>query len=211
MKKAMIMLLAAALSLCLFGCNNGGENGDPSKNSATADSATQAATQIPYSEKTQVVGSDEFGYMEIPDNFKLLPQAEGKADLQYADPTGAVVLTMNKLSADISSLNAMQSIENMVKQNGATDVKTEFESKVNNMSAMRLDCCYPAEKKSVTIYLVPSLEGTNYLAAEYPKGDDTALQYIQSWNNIQKSSTKTGKIKKNTCILNKYVLRYYLR
>ena len=208
MKKAFILLFAAMFTLCMFGCDDSGKNNETSQSSATADSATQAATQIPYSEKTQVVGSDEFGYMDIPDNFKLLPQPEGKTDLQYADPSGTVVITLNKLSAEISSLNAMQSIENMVKQNGATDVKKEFESKVNNMSAMRLDCYYPAEKKSVTVYLVPSLEGTNYIAAEYPKGDDTALKYIQSWRNVQKSSTKTGKIKKNTCILNKYVLRY---
>lgn len=216
MKKAMILLLAVSLSLCLFGCGDGGKTDETSQSSATADSATadsatEPATRIAYSDKTQRVGSDEFGYMDIPDNFKLLPQPEGKTDLQYADPSGTVVITLNKLSADISSLNAMQSIENMVKQGGATDIKKEFESKVNNMSAMRLDCYYPAEKKSVTVYLVPSLEGTNYIAAEYPKGDDTALKYIQSWRNVQKSSTKTGKIKKNTCILNKYVLRYYLR
>ncbi len=196
MKKAFILLFAAMFTLCMFGCGDSGKNNETSQSSATADSATQAATQIPYSEKTQVVGSDEFGYMDIPDNFKLLPQPEGKTDLQYADPSGTVVITLNKLSAEISSLNAMQSIENMVKQNGATDVKKEFESKVNNMSAMRFDCYYPAEKKSVTVYLVPSLEGTNYIAAEYPNGDDTALQYIQSWSNVQKASTKTGKIKK---------------
>ncbi len=196
MKRAIILLLAAVFALCLFGCNIGGKSDDPSNSSATPDSTKKVVTRIIYSNKTQEIGNDEFGYMSIPDNFQMLPKAEGKADLQYADPSGAVVFTMNKLSADISSLNAMQNIEETVKQNGATNIKKEFESSVNNMSAMRLDCYYPNEQKSVTVYLVPSLEGTNYLAAEYPKDDEKALKYIQSWSNTQKSSTQTGKIKK---------------
>lgn len=196
MKRAVSILIIAVLALCLFGCNNGGNDAASSKSGATEDSATQPATQIHYSDKTQEIGNEGLGYMSVPDNFTQLPQAEGKYDLQYADPSGTVVFTLNKLSSEVSSLNAMLSIEETVKKNGATEVETDMDTSVNNMKALRLDCYYPGEKKSVTIFLVPSLESTNYIAAEYPKGDKTALEYLQSWHNTQKTTKQTSKIKK---------------
>ncbi len=194
MKKPFALLISAVLFLSFFGCS-GQENS--SQSSATADEAqssnaaetTIAATiDVEYSDKNQTIGSEIFGYMEIPDNFTALPTEGTRSDLQYADPTGTTVYTLNIISSGVTPSAAVTSIETNFKNLGAQDVAVDFNGFVGDLDAIQIGCTFPAEKKSATVLLVPSLDRINYIAAEYPVGDTKAVQYLQSWTQKNKKS-----------------------
>ncbi len=187
MKKPFALLISAVLFLSFFGCS-GQENS--SQSSATADEAQSsnaaettiaAAIDVEYSDKTQTIGSEIFGYMEIPDNFTALPTEGTRSDLQYADPTGTTVYTLNIISSGVTPSAAVTSIETNFKNLGAQDVAVDFNGFVGDLDAIQIGCTFPTEKKNATVLLVPSLDRINYIAAEYPVGDTKAVQYLQTW------------------------------
>ena len=192
MKKPFALLISAVLFLSFFGCS-GQENS--SQSSATADEAQSsnaaettiaAAIDVEYSDKTQTIGSEIFGYMEIPDNFTALPTEGTRSDLQYADPTGTTVYTLNIISSGVTPSAAVTSIETNFKNLGAQDVAVDFNGFVGDLDAIQIGCTFPAEKKNATVLLVPSLDRINYIAAEYPVGDTKAVQYLQTWTQKNK-------------------------
>lgn len=192
MKKPFALLISAVLFLSFFGCS-GQENS--SQSSATADEAQSsnaaettiaAAIDVEYSDKTQTIGSEIFGYMEIPDNFTALPTEGTRSDLQYADPTGTTVYTLNIISSGVTPSAAVTSIETNFKSLGAQDVAVDFNGFVGDLDAIQIGCTFPAEKKNATVLLVPSLDRINYIAAEYPVGDTKAVQYLQTWTQKNK-------------------------
>lgn len=194
MKKPFALLISAVLFLSFFGCS-GQENS--SQSSATADEAQSsnaaettiaAAIDVEYSDKTQTIGSEIFGYMEIPDNFTALPTEGTRSDLQYADPTGTTVYTLNIISSGVTPSAAVTSIETNFKSLGAQDVAVDFNGFVGDLDAIQIGCTFPAEKKNATVLLVPSLDRINYIAAEYPVGDTKAVQYLQTWTQKNKKS-----------------------
>ena len=194
MKKPFALLISAVLFLSFFGCS-GQENS--SQSSATADEAQSsnsaettiaAAIDVEYSDKTQTIGSEIFGYMEIPDNFTALPTEGTRSDLQYADPTGTTVYTLNIISSGVTPSAAVTSIETNFKNLGAQDVAVDFNGFVGDLDAIQIGCTFPAEKKNATVLLVPSLDRINYIAAEYPVGDTKAVQYLQTWTQKNKKS-----------------------
>ena len=194
MKKPFALLISAVLFLSFFGCS-GQENS--SQSSATADEAQSsnaaettiaAAIDVEYSDKTQTIGSEIFGYMEIPDNFTALPTEGTRSDLQYADPTGTTVYTLNIISSGITPSAAVASIETNFKNLGAQDVAVDFNGFVGDLDAIQIGCTFPAEKKNATVLLVPSLDRINYIAAEYSVGDTKAVQYLQTWTQKNKKS-----------------------
>ena len=194
MKKPFALLISAVLFLSFFGCS-GQENS--SQSSATADEAQSsnaaettiaAAIDVEYSDKTQTIGSEIFGYMEIPDNFTALPTEGTRSDLQYADPTGTTVYTLNIISSGITPSAAVTSIETNFKNLGAQDVAVDFNGFVGDLDAIQIGCTFPAEKKNATVLLVPSLDRINYIAAEYSVGDTKAVQYLQTWTQKNKKS-----------------------
>ena len=194
MKKPFALLISAVLFLSFFGCS-GQENS--SQSSATADEAQSsnaaettiaAAIDVEYSDKNQTIGSEIFGYMEIPDNFTALPTEGTRSDLQYADPTGTTVYTLNIISSGVTPSAAVTSIETNFKNLGAQDVAVDFNGFVGDLDAIQIGCTFPAEKKNATVLLVPSLDRINYIAAEYPVGDTKAVQYLQTWTQKNKKS-----------------------
>ena len=194
MKKPFALLISAVLFLSFFGCS-GQENS--SQSSATADEAQSsnaaettiaAAIDVEYSDKNQTIGSEIFGYMEIPDNFTALPAEGTRSDLQYADPTGTTVYTLNIISSGITPSAAVASIETNFKNLGAQDVAVDFNGFVGDLDAIQIGGTFPTEKKNATVLLVPSLDRINYIAAEYPVGDTKAVQYLQTWTQKNKKS-----------------------
>lgn len=194
MKKPFALLISAVLFLSFFGCSGQEKS---SQSSATADEAQSsnaaettiaAAIDVEYSDKTQTIGSEIFGYMEIPDNFTALPTEGTRSDLQYADPTGTTVYTLNIISSGVTPSAAVTSIETNFKNLGAQDVAVDFNGFVGDLDAIQIGCTFPAEKKNATVLLVPSLDRINYIAAEYPVGDTKAVQYLQTWTQKNKKS-----------------------
>ncbi len=195
MKKTVALLLSGIIFLSFFGCS--GQENSP-ESSATADEAAQtsgadettisAVTDVEYSDKTQTIGSEILGYMDIPDNFSALPTEGTRSDLQYADPTGTTVFTLNIISSGVSSTAAVTSIETNFKNLGAQDVAVDFNGFVGDLDAIQIGCTFPNEKKNATVLLVPSLDRINYLAVEYPVGDTKAVQYLQTWTQKNKKS-----------------------
>ena len=195
MKRFAALLLSGIIFLSLFGCS-GQEN--LSESSATADEAAQtsgvaettiaAVIDVEYSDKTQTIGSEILGYMDIPKNFAALPTEGTRNDLQYADPTGTTVFTLNIISSGVTPSAAVANIETSFKKLGAQDLAVDFNGFVGDLQAIQIGCTFPSEKKNATVLLVPSLDRINYIAAEYPVGDTKAVQYLQSWVQKQKKS-----------------------
>ena len=193
MKKTVILLLSGIL-LLFYGCS--GQDNSP-ESSATADEAQTsevtettmtAVTNVEYSDKNQTIGSEILGYMDIPDNFSVLPTEGTRSDLQYADPTGTSVFTLNIISSEITPSAAVTNIETNFKGLGAQDIAVDFDGFIGDLDAIQIGCTFPAEKKNVTVLLVPSLDRINYIAAEYPIGDTKAVQYLQTWTQKKKNN-----------------------
>ena len=187
MKRFAALILSGIIIISLFGCS---AQENSSESSATADEAQTskviettiaAAVNVEYSDKNQTIGSEIFGYMDIPDNFTALPTEGTRSDLQYADPTGTTVFTLNIISSGVTPSAAVTNIETNFKNLGAQDVAVDFNGFVGDLDAIQIGCTFPSEKKNATVLLVPSLDRINYIAAEYPVGDIKAVQYLQSW------------------------------
>lgn len=67
--------------------------------SALTQSGTDAITDID-SEQVQMVGNDELGYVKIPADWVRFFDIEGGTDLQYSNPAGTAILTLNIFSLD---------------------------------------------------------------------------------------------------------------
>jgi hypothetical protein len=98
MKKIITLSTLLLCSLSLIACSNS-EKKNEVKTEASS-SVQEASSQEPSSsqkqtEETQVVGSDDYGYVKIPKSWVHSKEIEGGDDIQYCDGTDVNIVTLN--------------------------------------------------------------------------------------------------------------------
>ena len=98
MKKLITLSTLLLCSLSLIACSKS-EKKNEVKTEASS-SVQEASSQEPSSsqkqtEETQVVGSDDYGYVKIPKSWVHFKEIEGGDDIQYCDGTDVNIVTLN--------------------------------------------------------------------------------------------------------------------
>ena len=98
MKKITILSTLLLCSLSLIACSHS-EKANEVKTEASS-SVQETSSQEPSSsqkqtEETQVVGSDDYGYVKIPKSWVHFKEIEGGDDIQYCDGTDVNIVTLN--------------------------------------------------------------------------------------------------------------------
>ena len=98
MKKIITLSTLLLCSLSLIACSNS-EKKNEVKTEASS-SVQEVSSQEPSSsqkqtEETQIVGSDDYGYVKIPKSWVHFKEIEGGDDIQYSDGTDVNIVTLN--------------------------------------------------------------------------------------------------------------------
>lgn len=98
MKKIITLSTLLLCSLSLIACSNS-EKKNEVKTEASS-SVQEVSSQEPSSsqkqtEETQLVGSDDYGYVKIPKSWVHFKEIEGGDDIQYCDGTDVNIVTLN--------------------------------------------------------------------------------------------------------------------
>lgn len=98
MKKLITLSTLLLCSLSLIACKYLEKTNEVK--TETSSSVQEASSQEPSSsqkmtEETQVVGSDDYGYVKIPKSWVHFKEIEGGDDIQYCDGTDVNIVTLN--------------------------------------------------------------------------------------------------------------------
>ena len=100
MKKSLFLATILISSFALTACSNKGQT-ESSTNVITSSSSSQeASTSTTTSsdkktEETQVIGSDEYGFVKVPKSWIKFNEVQGGNDIQYSDGTDVNIVTLN--------------------------------------------------------------------------------------------------------------------
>lgn len=105
-KKYLLLFLVILVSVSLGACNSSGNS--KSKSSSQISSSSKVSEKANGSlsssatkkndvktEETQRVGSDDYGYIDIPKNWLKFRDVDGGDSIQYTDGSGYNIVTMN--------------------------------------------------------------------------------------------------------------------
>ena len=98
MKKLITLSTLLLCSLSLIACKHLEKTNEVK--TEISSSVQEASSQEPSSsqkmtEETQVVGSDDYGYVKIPKSWVHFKEIEGGDDIQYCDGTDVNIVTLN--------------------------------------------------------------------------------------------------------------------
>ena len=100
MKKSLFLATNFDIKFALTACSNKGQT-ESSTNVITSSSSSQeASTSTTTSsdkktEETQVIGSDEYGFVKVPKSWIKFNEVQGGNDIQYSDGTDVNIVTLN--------------------------------------------------------------------------------------------------------------------
>ena len=98
MKKIITLSTLLVCSLSLIACSNS-EKKNEVKTEASSNvqeaSSQESSSSQKQTEETQVVGSDDYGYVKIPKSWVHFKEIEGGDDIQYCDGTDVNIVTLN--------------------------------------------------------------------------------------------------------------------
>lgn len=203
--KQHICILLAGLCLLLSGCGTLEENLEKNQLTPSVETVSPSAEPAPVSEPPalpsadvtfplptepaetgnleglQTVGTEEFGYVSIPDDWLRFYDLDGGTDFQYSDPTHACIITLNVFSdeglteeqkAQLTDELAAQSLWYNLEQNGVQDIQGAHVT-LNGIPALQVYGVFTSEDYDQTSIIVcwtfQSEDGVlHYVAAEAP-------------------------------------------
>lgn len=98
MKKIITLSTLLLCSLSLIACSNSEKKNDvktEASSSVQEASSQESSSSQKQTEETQVVGSDDYGYVKIPKSWVHFKEIEGGDDIQYCDGTDVNIVTLN--------------------------------------------------------------------------------------------------------------------
>ena len=99
MKKVITLSSILLCSLCLAACNTT-KNTSAEKTETTSVQETTVATTTAPIKDTQWIGSDDYGYVKVPQSWIQFKDVNGGDDIQYSDGTDINVVTLNTFKAE---------------------------------------------------------------------------------------------------------------
>ena len=99
MKKVITLSSILLCSLCLAACNTT-KNTSAEKTETTSVQETTVATTTASIKDTQWIGSDDYGYVKVPQSWIKFKDVNGGDDIQYSDGTDINIVTLNTFKAE---------------------------------------------------------------------------------------------------------------
>lgn len=188
MKKKMIVALLCA-GICLSGCskivkdftkgfeegvNEGLQQKNPQEQTDIKDKP-ETSYEIP--EGMQRVGTAEFGYADVPEDWVQFKDVEGGTDFQYSDITGRNIITMNVFETDglteeqKASFDAMAAAQTVAynMENDAVDTPLQLETATTTLGGYTAYQVYAAYEEGTMLvtWCFETEDGiVHYVAAE---------------------------------------------
>lgn len=98
MKKLITLSTLLLCSLSLIACSNSEKKNEvktEASSSVQEASSQESSSSQKQTEETQIVGSDDYGYVKIPKSWVHFKEIEGGDDIQYCDGTDVNIVTLN--------------------------------------------------------------------------------------------------------------------
>ena len=98
MKKIITLSTLLLCSLSLIACSNSEKTNEvktEASSSVQEASSQESSSSQKQTEETQIVGSDDYGYVKIPKSWGHFKEIEGGDDIQYCDGTDVNIVTLN--------------------------------------------------------------------------------------------------------------------
>lgn len=98
MKKIITLSTLLLCSLSLIACSNSEKTNEvktEASSSVQEASSQESSSSQKQTEETQIVGSDDYGYVKIPKSWVHFKEVEGGDDIQYCDGTDVNIVTLN--------------------------------------------------------------------------------------------------------------------
>ena len=98
MKKIITLSTLLLCSLSLIACSNSEKTNEvktEASSSVQEASSQESSSSQKQTEETQIAGSDDYGYMKIPQSWVHFKEIEGGDDIQYCDGTDVNIVTLN--------------------------------------------------------------------------------------------------------------------
>lgn len=105
MKKILLLASILLTSVTLVACSNKSQT-ESSTNVITSSSSSQegstptTTSSDKKTEETQVIGSDEYGFVKVPKSWIKFNELEGGNDIQYSDGTDVNIVTLNTFKVE---------------------------------------------------------------------------------------------------------------
>ena len=99
MKKVITLSSILLCSICLAACNTT-KNTSAEKTETTSVQETTVATTTASIKDTQWIGSDDYGYVKVPQSWIQFKDVNGGDDIQYSDGTDINIVTLNTFKAE---------------------------------------------------------------------------------------------------------------
>ena len=107
MKKLLILGTVVTASVFLASCSNKSQTATEESSSAVVSSSSSQETSSSSSdvseakkEETQIIGSNEYGFVKVPKSWVRFHEVEGGNDIQYSDGTDINIVTLNTFKAE---------------------------------------------------------------------------------------------------------------
>ena len=107
MKKLLISGTVVLASVFLALCSNKSQTATEESSTAVVSSSSSLETSSSSSavseakkEETQIIGSNEYGFVKVPKSWVRFHEVEGGNDIQYCDGTDINIVTLNTFKAE---------------------------------------------------------------------------------------------------------------
>ena len=195
MKKVITLSSILLCSLCLAACNTT-KNTSAEKTETTSVQETTVATTTAPIKDTQWIGSDDYGYVKVPQSWIQFKDVNGGDDIQYSDGTDINIVTLNTFKAEQFGISEseLEKVDPIQISNSIYQSKSESpdfskvwgsKSTIGGYDAYQVNCIAKTGKYLV-IWIFKSDDGKfRYVSLE---GDldtikELALTIEESWTN----------------------------
>lgn len=101
MKKILLLASILLTSVTLVACSNQAQTqGNSSKTTSQDSTNSNTLSSTQNSEESQVIGSDEYGFVKVPKSWIKFNEVQGGNDIQYSDGTDVNIVTLNTFKAE---------------------------------------------------------------------------------------------------------------
>ena len=179
MKKVITLSSILLCSLCLAACNTT-KNTSAEKTETTSVQETTVATTTAPIKDTQWIGSDDYGYVKVPQSWIQFKDVNGGDDIQYSDGTDINIVTLNTFKAKQFGISEseLEKVDPIQISNSIYQSKSESsdfskvwgsKSRIGGYDAYQVNCIAKTGK---------------YLVIWIFKSDDGKLRYVSLEGNL---------------------------
>ena len=138
------------------------------------------------SDKTQTIGNSDVGYLDVPANFVKFYDLDSSSDVQYSDPAGTIIFTMNNQGNakenDTTVEQVGMALSYNMEQEGAQDVTRATVKVGDKYDAKQVYGYYPEDDTYLVVDLLEKDGNIIFLSAEFPAKDIYMVTYLDTYH-----------------------------